>query len=72
MGERRMVIEGHTDNVGSDSYNDDLSTRRANAVGKALVSKYGVAREWLTTRGLGERKPVKATTPSPAAHEIGA
>ena len=37
-----LTIEGHTDNVGTAQYNQDLSERRAAAVRDALVSKYGV------------------------------
>lgn len=57
---RRMVIEGHTDNVGTDAYNDDLSTRRANAVRAALLADHGIAADTLTTRGYGKRKPVES------------
>ena len=38
--ERRVLIEGHTDNVGSESYNLDLSHRRADAV-RDFLSKMG-------------------------------
>ena len=57
--QRRLVLEGHTDNIGSDRYNDDLSTRRADAVKSALVRDHGVDASRLTTRGLGERRPVE-------------
>jgi outer membrane protein OmpA-like peptidoglycan-associated protein len=60
MKGRRMVIEGHTDNVGGDAYNDDLSARRAHAVRAALLTEHGVAADQLTTRGFGERKPVES------------
>ena len=52
-----VTIEGHTDNVGSDAYNDDLSGRRAAAVKDALVRDYGIAGPRLTTAGFGERRP---------------
>ena len=39
----RLAIEGHTDNVGSDAYNDDLSTRRAAAVLTALTRDLAIA-----------------------------
>ena len=54
---RNLSIEGHTDNVGSDSYNDALSERRAESVKRALVDK-GVGTERITTKGLGKRSPV--------------
>lgn len=60
MGGREMVIEGHTDDVGTESYNDDLSARRANAVLEALVSGHGVAPGRVSTRGMGEKKPIES------------
>jgi outer membrane protein OmpA-like peptidoglycan-associated protein len=55
----RLGIEGHTDNVGSDSYNNDLSTRRAAAVKSALVGDFGVAADRLSSAGFGARRPVE-------------
>lgn len=55
---RRVIVEGHTDNIGSDRYNDDLSARRAATVKAALVRDYGVDETWLTTAGYGERRPI--------------
>ncbi len=52
-----VEIQGHTDNVGSDSYNQKLSLARANAVRDFLVSK-GVAASRVTTVGMGEAKPI--------------
>ena len=56
-----VVIEvgGHTDNQGTDDYNQKLSENRAAAVRDALVN-FGVKPETLTTRGYGETQP-KAT-----------
>jgi outer membrane protein OmpA-like peptidoglycan-associated protein len=53
----RVTIEGHTDNVGTDAYNQDLSTRRAAAVKQALVSELQVPAARLTTTGFGENRP---------------
>ena len=53
----KYEISGHTDDVGSDDANLDLSTRRAEAVREALVAK-GVPAERLVTRGYGESRPV--------------
>jgi len=55
--ERRVVIEGHTDSVGSDAYNLDLSQRRADAVRDFLLQN-GVNPAQLTTRGYGKASPV--------------
>jgi outer membrane protein OmpA-like peptidoglycan-associated protein len=55
--ERRVLIEGHTDTRGSDSYNVDLSRRRAAAVADALVER-GIPSERIETIGLGEAYPV--------------
>jgi outer membrane protein OmpA-like peptidoglycan-associated protein len=58
-GQRRMTLEGHTDNIGTDRYNDDLSARRAAAVKTALVRDHGADAASLTTAGFGERRPIE-------------
>jgi outer membrane protein OmpA-like peptidoglycan-associated protein len=55
--ELKLLIEGHTDNVGAAAANQALSERRAAAVRQALMDGYGVAGERLTTKGLGATKP---------------
>ncbi len=55
----RLSIEGHTDNIGGERYNDELSARRAAAVKTALVETLQVDGPRLTTRGFGLRKPVE-------------
>ena len=57
--QRRISIEGHTDDIGSDSYNDDLSARRAAAVKDALVRDFAIAAARLATIGYGERRPME-------------
>lgn len=52
-----VEIQGHTDSYGTDSYNEKLSQRRANAVKNELV-KLGVDSKRLTTAGFGESQPV--------------
>ena len=52
-----MLIVGHTDDVGSDAFNLDLSKRRANSVKNYLVSK-GVVDAMVTTDGKGETMPL--------------
>ncbi|MOA43712.1 Outer membrane porin F precursor [compost metagenome] len=52
------TVEGHTDSVGPDGYNQRLSERRANAVREVLVNEYGVAAERVDAVGYGESRPV--------------
>ena len=52
-----IVIEGHTDNVGSDENNQALSERRASAVGQYLMGK-GVNGQRVLTAGHGEARPI--------------
>jgi outer membrane protein OmpA-like peptidoglycan-associated protein len=52
-----VIIEGHTDSVGTDDYNLGLSQRRAQAVANALTSR-GVSTDRLQTKGLGKSYPV--------------
>lgn len=53
----KIVISGHTDNIGNKSYNLDLSSRRANSVGNYLISK-GIAKERISTEGFGSTLPI--------------
>lgn len=52
-----VEVQGHTDNVGNDEYNMDLSERRAQSVRTYLVNK-GVPAERLTAKGYGPHKPI--------------
>jgi outer membrane protein OmpA-like peptidoglycan-associated protein len=52
-----IEVAGHTDNVGTDAYNQALSVRRAQAVGDYLVAR-GINRERLIIVGAGETRPV--------------
>jgi len=56
----KLVINGHTDNIGGDAYNLDLSRRRAASVRQELVQRYRIATARLTTGGAGSSQP-KAT-----------
>lgn len=55
--DRRILIEGHTDSVGSEAANMVLSQRRADAVSAALVS-LGVSPDRISTRGHGKAHPI--------------
>lgn len=52
-----VEVAGHTDNVGTDAYNQTLSEQRANSVGSYLMSR-GLNRERFITVGAGESRPV--------------
>jgi hypothetical protein len=53
-----LTIEGHTDSTGGAKYNQELSARRAAAVKRRLVEKYGVAPARLGTTGVGLARPL--------------
>ena len=53
-----ILIEGFTDSVGDDGYNQKLSERRAEAVKQYLVDKYGIDAKRLVARGGGETNPI--------------
>ena len=58
-------IEGHTDNIGSDRYNDDLSARRAASVKAALVRDHGSMRRGFRLPATGNAALSRATTHCP-------
>lgn len=53
----KIIVEGHTDNRGSEEYNEDLSNRRAQAVAKALESR-GISTDRIEAVGRGKNYPV--------------
>ncbi|HEX7237061.1 MAG TPA: OmpA family protein [Gammaproteobacteria bacterium] len=55
--ERSVRIEGHTDSLGDDAANQQLSERRAAAVRDALLAR-GVAAERIAAVGYGEKRPI--------------
>lgn len=59
--DRHIAVEGHTDSVGSEAYNQALSERRAENVTSALIAS-GVNPQRIDTRGFGERYPVAPNT----------
>ena len=56
-GERKLVVEGHTDSVGSSSSNMTLSQHRADAVKSYLVSR-GYSADLIEARGIGKDRPI--------------
>jgi len=52
-----VVIEGHTDDTGAATYNQQLSDRRAKSVGDSLVNDFGIAADRVSTVGYGESRP---------------
>ncbi len=57
----KIQLEGHTDDVGTDDYNDRLSLGRANAVRDYLLSA-GISGSRIKTTGFGKKKPLKKDT----------
>lgn len=62
VGIRNVRVEGHTDAVGSDAFNQALSERRAEAVAQALLRTQAMQKAGATTsitaEGFGKRRPV--------------
>jgi len=61
--DRRVQIDGFTDSVGTDAYNEELSQRRADAVKSALISR-GIEPSRIGTEGYGKAYPVASNTDS--------
>ena len=53
-----LVLEGHTDSVGTDAYNQDLSQRRVAAVKAKIAQDYGIDPARISTVGYGESRPI--------------
>ena len=53
-----VIVEGHTDNTGNDSYNQQLSEKRAKSVANALVTEFGINPSRVDYVGYGEAKPI--------------
>ncbi|PIS37683.1 MAG: hypothetical protein CO150_09195 [Nitrospirae bacterium CG_4_9_14_3_um_filter_53_35] len=54
----KVRIEGHTDSIGSEKYNQNLSERRANAVKDYLVKNFEIDPSRIETVGFGKSKPL--------------
>lgn len=62
-----LQIEGHTDSVGSDEFNQELSERRADTV-RDFLAEQGVPASTITARGFGKTQPV-ATNDTPEGRQ---
>jgi outer membrane protein OmpA-like peptidoglycan-associated protein len=63
-----IVVEGHTDNVGTDEYNQKLGMRRAQTIMKEL-GRLGIDTSKMSTASLGESKPL-VNQDNPWAHAV--
>jgi len=54
----KVIIEGHTDSTGPADYNLKLSQKRAEAVRKILIEKYGISPDRVIAKGYGETRPI--------------
>ena len=67
----KIIISSHTDDLGSNKYNMDLSQKRAIKVMEYLISK-GIAANRIQAKGYGESKPITSNeNPDGSANEIG-
>ena len=62
--DERIVLEGHTDAIGSEDYNNWLSKRRAESVKAYLTSKFGIDPKRLIVVGRGEQEPLPGRHPN--------
>jgi outer membrane protein OmpA-like peptidoglycan-associated protein len=58
-----FVVAGHTDAIGGEGYNQDLSERRADTIKRYLIDKFGIAGTDLVTVGYGKSKPKDPNAP---------
>jgi outer membrane protein OmpA-like peptidoglycan-associated protein len=58
-----FVVAGHTDAIGGEAYNQDLSERRADTIKRYLTEKYGINGTDLVTVGYGKTKPIDPSAP---------
>jgi len=58
-----FVVAGHTDAIGSEAYNQDLSERRADTIKRYLTEKYGINGTDLVAVGYGKTRPKDPNAP---------
>ncbi len=54
----RIIVEGHTDSMGSDEYNEELSEKRAEAVRRIFAKELGLTDSQISAIGFGEARPI--------------
>lgn len=64
-----VTVEGHTDSVGSDTYNKTLSQKRAEAVKQVLITKFNIGADRVKAVGFGESTPVADNTTATGREE---
>ena len=57
-GDMKIIVAGHTDNMGEERYNDKLSLSRADAVKSYLESLHGISPERIIIKGYGLSNPI--------------
>jgi OOP family OmpA-OmpF porin len=55
---KKIIVIGHTDNIGSDEYNQRLSQSRAETVAKILRKKFNLRDDQVEAIGYGESQPI--------------
>jgi outer membrane protein OmpA-like peptidoglycan-associated protein len=58
-----IVVAGHTDAIGGEAYNQDLSERRADSIKRYLTERYSINGTDLVTVGYGKTKPKDPSAP---------
>ena len=67
--EEKVTVEGHTDGVGTDAYNMDLSRRRAESAAEYLVKECGIPADRFTVGWHGKSRPI-ASNDTPEGREL--
>jgi outer membrane protein OmpA-like peptidoglycan-associated protein len=62
------MVAGHTDAIGGDAFNQDLSERRADTIKRYLTDKYGIAGADLVTVGYGKTRLKDPRAPTAAVN----
>lgn len=66
--DKGLIIEGHTDAIGSEEYNRYLSKMRAESIKNYLINNHQISPNRLVVTGLGENDPLPGTDPTDAVN----